>query len=208
MSPISRQPALPTDQEMQRLLEVLPRGGHLWAVRARSIIDKLLEPGMRREECAHLPVKAFDLGRNPVIRVIGKGNKEHQVPLTPGYATRMQDWLDARAHFGLPGPFCFLHHTSVPLTPNGINQLLRRLLVQAGIAKSKMGPHVLRHTFATRQLRAGIAPAVVKLSAGISSIGNSGVARICAVSSVKQLGMGWHSSAPLENIGSVFDNAT
>ena len=29
-----------------------------------------------------------------------------------------------------------------------------------------MGPHVLRHTFATRQLQAGIPPAIVKLWMG------------------------------------------
>lgn len=165
-----RLPAVLTDAEVQRLLGVLPSGSKLTAVRTRAIIDTLLETGMRREECANLPVKAFDLGRHPVLRVIGKGNKEREIPLTPDYAARVQDWLDERERFGIPGPFCFAHQTGTPLTPNGIYQMMRRLLVKAGIAKTKMGPHVLRHTFATRQMRAGIAPAVVKLWLGHASL--------------------------------------
>lgn len=165
-----RLPAVLSDAEVQQLLEVLPNGDTLTARRTRMIVQLLLETGMRREECANLPVSAFDLGRNPVIRVIGKGNKEREIPLTPDYAARMQDWLDERERFGIPGRFCFAHQTGTPLTPNGIYQMLRRLLVQAGIAKTKMGPHVLRHTFATRQLRAGIAPAVVKLWLGHASL--------------------------------------
>ena len=42
-----------------------------------------------------------------------------------------------------------------PLTQHGIQMAYKRIFLRAGISGPKIGPHTLRHTFATMYLRAG-----------------------------------------------------
>ena len=86
------------------------------------------------------------------LRILhGKGNKQRVVPFADRRAAALGDYLRDRGNE--PGPL-FLAAThlrvliaDVPLQPNGLKQLLRRLGKRTGI--KKVHAHRFRHTFAT-----------------------------------------------------------
>ena len=49
---------------------------------------------------------------------------------------------------------CFPHPTAVPISPDSVNNMLKRVLEGAGIPKVRF--HDLRHTFATIALQNGV----------------------------------------------------
>ncbi|MBU2736450.1 tyrosine-type recombinase/integrase, partial [Acidithiobacillus caldus ATCC 51756] len=98
----------------------------------------------------------------PVVRVIGKGNKEREVPISPTLQVVLEGYLERRQRFVRNGDWLFSTAVGAPFTRTWAYTTVSEVIRGAGIQKPAYGPHVLRHTFATRQLRAGIAPAIVK----------------------------------------------
>lgn len=58
-----------------------------------------------------------------------------------------------------------------PLAASSHYRAIQKHLRALGIFKTQMGPHVLRHTFVTRQFRAGVPPAVIKAWCGHADLG-------------------------------------
>lgn len=133
------------------------------ATRTRAVLATLLYTGVRVSECAGLRLADLVLDADrPQLSVVGKGNRERVVPLSPGAEAALAAWLAVRTEAGVPGGRVFSTHAGAPLTRAGLYRLVARTLTEQGIVASQMGPHLLRHAFATRQLRAGVPLAVVK----------------------------------------------
>ena len=121
--------------EVQQLLESALTN------RDRLLILVPLDTGLRLGETAQL-LKS-DLG--PTIRVLGKGRKVRQVPISQSLTAELlftgdvdHIWTAAR--------------TGLPLTRHGIKTSYKRIFNRARVLGS---PHSLRHTFATEYLRNG-----------------------------------------------------
>ena len=104
-----------------------------------------------------------DLGEehgHRVLRVRGKGGKVVLVPLPPAVA-RAVDWaVDSRA----AGPI--LRNTlGVRMDRNAATRRLKHLAATAGIRMPRMHPHMLRHTFVTTMLDAGVSLRDVQIAA-------------------------------------------
>src|SRR5690349_19825461 len=104
-----------------------------------------------------------DLGEehgHRVLRVRGKGGKVVLVPLPPAVA-RAIDWAaDSRA----PGPI--LRNTlGARMDRNAATRRLKHLAATAGIRVPRMHPHMLRHTFVTTMLDAGVGLRDVQIAA-------------------------------------------
>lgn len=143
-------------------------------VRRKHLIQRLMFwTGLRVSEAVHLQIGDIRLDdEHPVLRVIGKGNKERQVPIADRLAMELQDYLEMRDRFIGAGSstvvFCDRHGNAY--TPAGIWSMVKATLNSIGAEKRHMGPHVLRHTFATRQLQSGHPPAIVKAWMGHSDL--------------------------------------
>jgi site-specific recombinase XerD len=125
------------------------------ALRDRAVLELLYGSGLRVSELADLTVDRVDLTRGRV-RVMGKGSKEREVPLSEPSIAALRDWLGTgRARLAAAGSrSLFFNRKKRPIGPRDIRALVegysRRLL-----PGRRVTPHTLRHTFATHLLEGG-----------------------------------------------------
>ncbi|MBU2741844.1 tyrosine-type recombinase/integrase [Acidithiobacillus albertensis] len=171
-----RLPAALDDTESAAFLRATtPESGDSFPVRRKHLIQRLLFwTGLRVSEAVHLQVGDIRLDdEHPVLRVIGKGDKERQVPIADRLAMELLDYLEMREAF-LDGQMSiktvFCDRYGNPYTPAGVWSMVGDTFKSIGVEKRHKGPHVLRHTFATRQLQSGHPPAIVKAWMGHSDL--------------------------------------
>ena len=95
-----------------------------------------------------------DLGEehgHRVLRVCGKGTKVALVPLPPAVGRAFDQAIGARAD----GPI-LLNSRSARMDRHAATRRLRRLAETAGVRITRLHPHMLRHTFVTTTLDAGV----------------------------------------------------
>ncbi|MGN9920223.1 tyrosine-type recombinase/integrase [Micromonospora palomenae] len=104
-----------------------------------------------------------DLGEehgHRVLRVRGKGGKVVLAPLPPAVARALDRAVDDRAS----GPI--LRHTlGVRMDRHAATRRLKHRTQAAGIRMPRMHPHMLRHTFVTTMLGAGVSLRDVQIAA-------------------------------------------
>jgi integrase/recombinase XerD len=146
-------------------------------MRPGQLMRFILGTGLRREEAISLCERDIRLkGEEPYVHVIrGKGDKERTVPLNKKLREELTAFADLRSAFLSENgherktqaalPF-FCDNKGNPYEGSSVYYIMRRTLRQAGIEKWQSGPHVLRHTFATKQLQEGVPTSIVKLWMG------------------------------------------
>jgi integrase/recombinase XerD len=151
-------PKLLSEEEVSRLLERARAKRGPEGLRLTALLETLYATGMRVSELVSLPLSA--IGRDPrYILIRGKGGKERLVPLSDPARDALTAYKAVRSQFcrsGAESPYLFPSRGgSGYLTRHRFAQLLKQLSVEAGIAPSKVSPHVLRHAFATHLLNRG-----------------------------------------------------
>jgi len=145
--------------DMDRLLDSPPKDTPL-GLRDRAILETLYATGLRVSELVSLLVEQVRGASE--VRVVGKGRKE-RVALLGGPAQQAigayleggRPHLLAKAGAEKDDPgVLFLNHRGGPLTDRGVRRIVHRHLLRA-CAQHDIGPHALRHTFATHLLEAG-----------------------------------------------------
>lgn len=148
---------LPVD-EMFALLEG-PDGESPRGLRDRAILELLYSTGMRVGELTGLNLDRIDLHQR-LIRVVGKGDKERIVPAGRKAVAALRDYLDAtravrtkhaRGPARLP---VFLNLRGGRLSTRSVLDIVKRYGIKCGLMMG-IGPHSLRHTFATHMLDGG-----------------------------------------------------
>lgn len=157
-------------QEIQRLEDAAP------TERDKLIIRVLADTGIRLGELLTARVSSIRRqGQEAYLRVLGKGGRERDVPISPALARRLlrfaqrgrpQDanserlWLSLRRRKS--GNYA-------PLTDRGVQFMLKSTAEMAGITK-RVHPHLLRHSYATWRLRQGANPIALKDDMGHRSL--------------------------------------
>jgi site-specific recombinase XerD len=135
--------------------------------RYRAIAMVMYGAGLRVSEALALEVSDID-GARGVLRIRhGKGNVAREAKLSRGlYAWLRQYWAEERPH----RPFLFAsYRTGRPPTRATVCRAFELAAEQAGI-KKHMATHVLRHSFSTHLLEAGVDLRVVQVLLGHKSI--------------------------------------
>jgi integrase/recombinase XerD len=151
-------PKLLSEEEVSQLLERARSKRGAEGLRLTALLETLYATGMRVSELVSLPLSA--VARDPrYILVRGKGGKERMVPLSEPAREALNGYKSVRGQFcrnGVESPYLFPSRGgSGYLTRHRFAQLLKQLSTEAGIAPSKVSPHVLRHAFATHLLNRG-----------------------------------------------------
>jgi integrase/recombinase XerD len=158
-------------------------------LRDRAMLETLYATGLRVSELVGLKLSQVSLDMG-VVRVLGKGNKERLVPL----GEEAIDWLKrycatARAELGgdAKAEAVFVTARRGPMTRQAFWQLIKRHATKAGIARSALSPHTLRHAFATHLLNHGADLRVVQLLLGHADITTTTIYTHVARERLKQL---------------------
>ena len=163
--------ALQADESQKLLAAVDEDTDGPKAVRDRALIALLLGCGLRRAEVTTLRMENLERSSG-TLRVIGKGNKERKVFLTPEVAQKVNAWLDLR---GTEPGWLFGRLTKVgqliltnPLDPASIGRVVKHAQDLAKIAP--ITTHDLRRTFATRLLAKNVDIVAVKNLMGHANV--------------------------------------
>lgn len=142
--------------------------------RNKTIIEILFSCGLRVSELITLKMSQLFLD-DGYIRVIGKGNKERLVPISPRAVHELRNWFFCRNMMKIkPGEqdYVFLNRRGAHLTRTMILIAVKRIAIDAGIKKT-ISPHTLRHSFATALLEGGADLRSIQAMLGHEDIGTT-----------------------------------
>lgn len=124
------------------------------AARDAALFTLLYGGGLRISEALGLSVAEAPLpGRNEMLRVRGKGNKERLVPVLPAVRQAVAAWLALHPR-PLPEAPLFVGARGARLAAGVVQRSLRTFRRLHGLPEHA-SPHALRHSFATHLLAAG-----------------------------------------------------
>ena len=161
-----------SEEQLDRLL-AQPNRAYPTGKRNLTLLLIMADAGLRVSEATALTTGDLVREGGQLTHVLirhGKGNKRGKVALTRRTAAKLGGWLQARAALGIGSRaiFCTISkgkaggyfaqegqqlEAGKPISTHYVRRLVKRLAQKAGIEKN-VSPHTLRHTFATRFLRA------------------------------------------------------
>lgn len=143
------------EEELIKLFEG-NEGDDLKSIRNMALLELLYASGIRVSECTSIDLGDIDLNYS-ILRVMGKGRKERIVP----FGHFAQDALIRYVNEARPKMMknknhnrLFVNMRGSELTAGGVRYILNEMIENASL-KTKIYPHMLRHTFATHLLNNG-----------------------------------------------------
>ena len=136
-----------TDTEIQTLLNSFDTT-NFHQLRNLCIVLLMLDSGLRLNETITLRQDRFHLAERYAI-VDGKCNKQRIVPIGSSSVQFFEKYLSIKP----PSAFLICKSDGEQLTADTVKDLFRKLKKTTGI--SRLHPHLLRHSFATRYLENG-----------------------------------------------------
>lgn len=136
------------ETEMKEVFELF-KTSEKELTRDSMIIDILYSTGLRRAELINLK-KSDIYFDDQVIKVLGKRNKERLVPMLPGLLKKLKLYSRNLEE----DSFLLQSKNGNKISPSTIYRVVNKYLRSIS-TKTKISPHVLRHTFATHMLNNG-----------------------------------------------------
>jgi len=141
-------------------------------MRDRAMLEFFYSTGVRVSELVGLNWAAIDF-QLEIVRVVGKGSKERIVPFGRVAKEALGEYASEqrkRWNYACKGEApVFLNNRGGRITTRSVARIVEKHLRQAGIGV-KMGPHGLRHTFATHLLNSGADLRVIQEMLGHASL--------------------------------------
>jgi integrase/recombinase XerD len=153
---LSGVPRALTPQEIAQLLESCDRATRT-GLRDYAILRCLIDLGLRGAEVARMTLDEVDWSAG-TFRIHGKALRVDVMPLTSAVAEAIVAYLrHGRPQTGRRE--IFVRHRppyDIATTPAVVRQAVRDAAARAGLTARVSGPHVLRHTLATRLVQRGV----------------------------------------------------
>ena len=140
--------------------------------RNRAMLEMMYSCGLRVSELIHVGFNHV-FADTEFIRVIGKGNKERLVPISPSALHYVNLYTEGYRNKINPKPgfenHIFLNRRGAALSRVMVFYILKDLAAKIGIKKN-IHPHTLRHSFATHLVEGGADLRAVQEMLGHESI--------------------------------------
>lgn len=142
--------------------------------------------GMRRNELQELTWEKFDFIQKQVL-VFGKGKKERWIPLHTSLIEILETYRNIVNAQGFDTTnYVFLNDNGAKLYPNFIYRTIKKYL-QMVSTQNGIGPHTLRHSFATHLLNNGAELNAIKEMLGHSSLASTQVYTHNSIEKLKKI---------------------
>lgn len=162
MKRIRKLPVVLSQDEVARLL------GATTCLKHQAALSVAYGAGLRAAEVAALKVRDVDSERMLLRVERGKGGQYRNAMLPAGLLALLREWWKVGRQQGVMHPDGWLFPGQHYLKPLSTRQL-HRIVVEAGIAAGidkRIGPHTLRHCFATHLLEDGIDVRIIQALLG------------------------------------------
>lgn len=155
-------PVILSPEEVTRLIEAAPN------LLYRTLLMLLYATGLRRTEAATLKLSDIDSALMLIPVHQGKGARDRELPLTQRLLDALRQYW--RACNIKPRVYLFPSHweetaEEKPISDKTVWNACHEAALRAGITK-RIGPHTLRHCFATHMLEAGTGLRTIQLLLG------------------------------------------
>ncbi len=168
-------PEFVKEDDTRRLMVALDQSADDWkSLNAKMLISIFYATGMRLSELLLLKDKQVD-GSRSQIKVLGKGNKERIIPVSPELLELIREYQRLKKkEFDRTEDVLLVTEKGKKLYPKYAWLLVNQYLGEAS-SLDKKSPHVLRHTFATHLMNHGADLNAVKELLGHSSLASTQV---------------------------------
>jgi integrase/recombinase XerD len=147
----------------------------------RMVLRSIYATGLRISEALHLTAAQIDSSRM-VVRVVGKGQKERLVPLSPRLLEELRAYWRATRPTQWMFPGKDRHR---PLNTATVQKACKRACRDAGLPR--ITPHTLRHCHATHLLEAGVDTRTIQALLGHHRIGTTALYTHVTLAGLRQV---------------------
>ncbi len=176
-----------SENEIVRLLDSVPATSPIDR-RDRALLELLYGTGARVSEVVGIGLEDLDFDEE-LILVTGKGSRQRLVPMGTALRSALTVYLDVGGRRGVPGSVrtsrLFLNARGGVLTRQGVDLIIHRRALIAGIDRSRISAHVFRHSCATHMLAHGADIRVVQELLGHASIATTQIYTAVSVTSLQ-----------------------
>ncbi len=177
----SKLPKFLSEEEVFKMLNFINSDKSEFGIKLSCMLEILYASGLRVTELVSLPIAAIkenvtENGEKTLqnyLIVNGKGNKERLAPLNKSAIKMLLEYLDLRKKLGQEkskwlfvgivraskkeGEIKIRNYApeDAHITRQRLHQMLKELAVKVGIDRSRVHPHVIRHSFASHLLNSG-----------------------------------------------------
>lgn len=176
--------------DVARLLEAAEIVGGARGLRDTALLEFLYGTGARVSEALGADVDDVDLTRRAAV-LRGKGGKTRVTPLGRHAASALESYVrrgrpELLRNAGVGHSTLFVNARGRPLTRQGAHLILRTVAERAGLAGG-VGPHTLRHSFATHLLDGGADVRVVQELLGHAVVSTTQIYTLVTVDKLREV---------------------
>lgn len=150
------------------LLVEKPEGIGFMPARDRAILELLYSSGLRVSELAGLNQEDVNI-KEGLVKIRGKGKKERIAPVGSKALDALKAYIIEGVLFKKKERALFLNRGGTRLTDRGVRRIVVKY-ARSALIDGKIGPHTLRHTFATHLLQGGADLRVIQELLGHASL--------------------------------------
>jgi len=163
-----RLPSFIAENDMEQLFLNLSFAEGWKGYTEKMVIQLFYSTGMRLSELIQCKENQVDLSKK-IIKVLGKGNKERILPLSPELTLELKKYISQKPAAANSNAHLFVNENGKALQPKAVYTFVKFYLSQVTTLQKK-SPHVLRHSFATHLMNNGADLNAVKELLGHSSL--------------------------------------